>query len=75
MLLLILVLTVEFFNLFTIKTYKPVMNYFAYLKVEVTKVADTQKEILELLSNNSQAPLPHISDDQVDYFIMNWPIS
>lgn len=60
---------------------KLALNYLASLKIEMTKIADTQQEILtfiqtnNVMSNTSQFPSDMQMDHEVDYFISNWPLS
>lgn len=65
------------FDLPTVDFTKKILNYLAYLKYEVSKIADTQQEILETLSNIKSYPPVLQNDDpyELDYFITNWPIS
>lgn len=60
---------------------KATLNYLAYLKVEISKIADNQQQILEYIkqSNNVNIFQGSVGGDQreheVDYFIHKWPIS
>jgi len=60
---------------------KLALNYLASLKIEMTKIADTQQEILtfiqtnNVVSNTSQCLSGMQMDHEVDYFISNWPLS
>jgi len=60
---------------------KLALNYLAFLKIEMTKIADTQQEILTFIQTNNmvnntiQCPGDMQMDHEVDYFISNWPLS
>jgi len=60
---------------------KLALNYLASLKIEITKIADTQQEILTFIQTNNvinntfQYPGDMQMDHEVDYFISNWPLS
>lgn len=60
---------------------KLALNYLASLKIEMTKIADTQQEILTFIQTNNvinntfQYPGDMQMDHEVDYFISNWPLS
>lgn len=60
---------------------KLALNYLASLKIEMTKIADTQQEILTFIQTNNvvnntfQCPGDMQMDHEVDYFISNWPLS
>lgn len=58
---------------------KATLNYLAFLKVEISKIADNQQQILEYIkqSNNVKIFQDSAGGDQRehDYFIHNWPIS
>jgi len=54
---------------------KTILNYLAYLKVEVSKISDTQQEVLQLI-NNSRSTVSTFNSwtGELDYFITAWPI-
>jgi len=59
---------------------KATLNYLAFLKVEIAKIADNQQQILEHMQSNnfnkSQGSAGNQNwEQEVDYFIQNWPIS
>lgn len=59
---------------------KATLNYLAFLKVEIAKIADSQQQILEYMQSNNVNKSQGSAGDQhweheVDYFIHNWPIS
>lgn len=60
---------------------KATFNYLASLKVEISKIADNQQQILEYIkqSNNVNTLQGSVGDQrmehEIDYFIHNWPIS
>jgi len=47
----------------------------AYLKVEVTKISDTQQEIIDSI-NNSRSNITTFNSwtGDIDYFVTAWPI-
>lgn len=69
------------FVLFFIGFQKATLNYLAFLKVEISKIADNQQQVLEYIkqSNNVNTFQGSVGDQQmeheIDYFIHNWPIS
>lgn len=64
-------------QLFFLAFQKSVLSYLAYLKIELNKMSDTQQEILQMLSN---LPNNHFNDktifvdEEIDYFISEWPL-
>jgi len=58
---------------------KTLLNYLAYIKVEVMKISDVQQQILDQLSNiDAQRQYSNIStmlSEEIDYFVSTWPIS
>ncbi|XP_050064376.1 uncharacterized protein LOC126553272 [Aphis gossypii] len=59
---------------------KATLNYLAFLKVEIAKIADNQQQLLEYMQSNnfnkSQGSAGNQNwEHEVDYFIQNWPIS
>ncbi|XP_025200037.1 uncharacterized protein LOC112597974 isoform X2 [Melanaphis sacchari] len=60
---------------------KATLSYLAFLKIEISKIADNQQQILEhiKLSNNVNIFQGSAGDQrlehEIDYFIHNWPIS
>lgn len=59
---------------------KIALNYLASLKIQMTKIADTQQEILTFIQTNNvvntfQCPGDVQMDHEVDYFISNLPLS
>ncbi|CAI6377753.1 unnamed protein product [Macrosiphum euphorbiae] len=60
---------------------KAVMSYLAYIKCEVNRISETQQEIIEILNNNNTQILQKTTDllncdnNEIDYFVMNWPIT
>lgn len=65
--------------IFFIEFQKTIINYLAFLKVELCKISSRQEELFELLNNyQSSRPLIKVSDEsnfEIDYFVSNWPIS
>lgn len=53
---------------------KNILNYLAYLKVEVTKISDTQQEIIQAINNSSSANISSFNSCEIDYFITAWPV-
>ncbi|KAF0704127.1 Uncharacterized protein FWK35_00037328, partial [Aphis craccivora] len=56
---------------------KTIINYLAFLKVELCKISSRQEELFELLNNyQSSRPLiaPDESNFEIDYFVSNWLI-
>lgn len=51
------------------------MNYLAHIKLEITKIANNQREIIEMINNNNMQASIQNEDIEMDYFILNWPIS
>lgn len=58
---------------------KTLLNYLAYIKVEIMKISDVQQQILEQLANidaqRQNTNLNMISAEEIDYFVTTWPIS
>lgn len=58
---------------------KLALNYLASLKIEMTKISETQQEILTFIQTNNMVsntcPGDMQMDHEVDYFISNWPLS
>eukprot|EP00102_Acyrthosiphon_pisum_P019170 XP_016656380.1 PREDICTED: uncharacterized protein LOC107882498 [Acyrthosiphon pisum] len=55
---------------------KTILNYLAYLKVEITKISDTQQEIIQLINNSSSNTTTYNSwTGEIDYFMTAWPVS
>ncbi|KAE9523144.1 hypothetical protein AGLY_016458, partial [Aphis glycines] len=58
---------------------KTLLNYLAYIKVEVMTISDVQQQILDQLSNiDAQRQYSNISSmlsEEIDYFVSTWPIS
>jgi len=48
----------------------------AYLKIEITKISDTQQEIIQLINNSSSITTTYNSwTGEIDYFMTAWPVS
>ncbi|XP_025424949.1 uncharacterized protein LOC112693904 [Sipha flava] len=57
-------------------TLKTILNYLAYLKVEVTKISDIQQEIIDSINNSrSNITTFNSSIGDTDYFVTAWLIS
>jgi len=60
---------------------KATLNYLAFLKLEISKIADNQQQILEYIKQSNNVNIFQASaggdqrEHEVDYFIHNWPIS
>ncbi|XP_060857874.1 uncharacterized protein LOC132935364 [Metopolophium dirhodum] len=61
------------------KFQKTIINYLAFLKVEVCKISNRQEELFELFNNSqfsrSLTAAADESNFEIDYFVSNWPIS
>ncbi|KAL5239104.1 hypothetical protein ACI65C_006514 [Semiaphis heraclei] len=53
---------------------KNILNYLAYLKVEVTKISDTQQEIIQAINNSNSANFSILNSCEIDYFVTAWPV-
>ena len=64
---------------FFIEFQKTIINYLAFLKVEVCKISNRQEELFELFNNSqfsrSLTAAADESNFEIDYFVSNWPIS
>lgn len=64
---------------FSTEFQKTIINYLAFLKVELSKVSNRQEELFELFNNfQFSIPITAAADDnnfEIDYFVSNWPIS
>lgn len=64
--------------MFLILVNKTLLNYLAYIKVEVMRISDVQQQILEQLSNlndkGQYSNLNTVSAEEIDYFVSSWPI-
>jgi len=59
---------------------KTLLNYMAYIKVEVNKISDVQQQILQQISIlnegcNHHTNKPSSLVEDIDYFISTWPIA
>lgn len=58
---------------------KTLLNYMAYIKIEVNKISDVQQQILQQISvlnegyNLNKTPAALV--EEIDYFISTWPLS
>jgi hypothetical protein len=75
---LILIIIHFFFNLFSVFQ-KAALNYLAVLKVEISKIADNQQHIIQMIQSNHVNIITQGDElnweHEVDYCIHNWPIS
>lgn len=54
---------------------KAIINYLAFIKVEVCKISDNQKRIINLIDNMQTNNLQNeYQEHDIDYFSLNWPI-
>ncbi|XP_025405896.1 uncharacterized protein LOC112680112 [Sipha flava] len=58
---------------------KATLNYLAVLKVEISKIADNQQHIIQMIQSNHVNIITQGDElnweHEIDYFIHNWPIS
>lgn len=54
---------------------KNILNYLAYLKVEVTNISDTQQEIIQAIKSSRSANISNFNSSEIDYFVTAWPVS
>jgi len=63
----------------SIEFQKTIINYLAFIKVELCKISDRQEELFELFNNSQLSSRPLTVTDETnfekDYFVSNWPIS
>ncbi|CAI6363437.1 unnamed protein product [Macrosiphum euphorbiae] len=58
---------------------KTLLNYMAYIKIEINKISDVQQQILQQISvlnegcNSNKTPAALV--EEIDYFISTWPLS
>jgi len=68
--------------LFLLLVNKTLLNYMAYIKIEVNKISDVQQQILQQISvlnegcnycNSNKTPAALV--EEIDYFVSTWPLS